>query len=80
MLRPGKVYPFIPNGLFHFNSSDWSISNIRGIWFVFIITTEMSELTANRIDPDQTSRIAASDLGPHCFLMSFSWDAKHKWV
>ena len=27
--------PFIPNGLFYFHSSDWSISSIRGVWLFF---------------------------------------------
>ena len=29
-----------------------------------------SELNANSVDPDQTPRIAASDLGLHCLPMS----------
>ena len=32
---------------------------------------------ANSVDPDQTPRSAASELGPHCLSMSFLhvWDA-----
>ena len=30
----------------------------------------VSELNANSVDPDQTPRSAASDLGLHCLLMS----------
>ena len=41
---------------------------------------ERSELNANSVDPDQTPRSAASDLGLHCLPMSYLWDAKHKWV
>ena len=31
-------YPFMPSGLFYLNSMDWSSSNIRGVWLVFIMT------------------------------------------
>ena len=37
-------------------------------------------MSANSVDPDQTSRSAASDLGPHCLPMSHLRDAGHKWV
>ena len=32
------------------------------------------------VDPDQTPRSAASDLGLHCLQMSLMWDARHKYV
>ena len=32
------------------------------------------------VDPAQTPRSAASDLGLHCLPMSLLWDARHKWV
>ena len=35
----------------------------------------MSDRNANSVDPDQTPRLAASDLGLHCLSMS-----RHKWV
>ena len=35
---------------------------------------------ANSVDTDQTPRSAASDLGLHCLLMSFFWDARLKLV
>ena len=35
---------------------------------------------ANSVDPDQTPRFAASDLGLHCLPVSFLWDTTHKWV
>ena len=41
---------------------------------------EVSELIANNVDPDQTPRSAASDLGLHCLLESLLWDARLKWV
>ena len=40
----------------------------------------MPVVNANRVDPDQTPRSAASDLGLHCLPMSHLWDARHKWV
>ena len=36
-------------------------------------------LNAN-VDPDQTPRSAASDLGLQCLQMSLLWDTRHKWV
>ena len=41
---------------------------------------EISVINANSVDPDQTSRSAASDLGLHRLPMSLLWDARHKWV
>ena len=35
---------------------------------------------ANSIDPDQTPRSAASDLGLRCFSMYLLWGARHKLV
>ena len=35
---------------------------------------------ANRVDPDQTPRSAASDLGQHCLPLSLLWEAGLKWV
>ena len=40
----------------------------------------MSELIANRVDPDQTPQSAVSDLGLLCLAMSLLWDARLKWV
>ena len=34
----------------------------------------------NSVDPDQTPRSAASDLGLRSLPMSFLWDAMHKCV
>ena len=39
-----------------------------------------SLLNANSVDPDQTPRSAASDLGLHCLPMFHLWDAGLKWV
>ena len=40
----------------------------------------MSELNENSVDPDQTPRSAASDLGRHCLPMLLLWDARLEWV
>ena len=41
---------------------------------------EIHVFSANSVDPDQTPRSAASDLGLRCFSMSFLWDARLKLV
>ena len=41
---------------------------------------EISELNANSVDPDQTPRSAASDLGLQCLPVYLLWDARLKWV
>ena len=40
----------------------------------------ISEINANRVDPDQTPRSVASDLGLHCLSVSLLWETRHKWV
>ena len=60
------------SGIFCLISLDRSISYIRGVLLVFIIT--MCE------NPDQTSLSVASDLSLHCLPMSLLWDARLKWV
>ena len=42
--------------------------------------TESPVLNGNSVDPDQTPRFMASNLGLHCLPMSFLWDARHKWI
>ena len=48
--------------------------------FIVSIFVEISELIANSVDPDQTPRSAASDLGHHCLPLTLLLDARHKWV
>ena len=62
--------PFMPSGFFYLNSLDQSISSFRGVWSALIITMfyEMPVINANSVEPDQTPRSAASDLGLHCVL------------
>ena len=35
---------------------------------------------ANSVDPDQTPRSAASDLGLHCLPVSLLWEGRRKWL
>ena len=53
-----------------------------GVWSVLLLPyfTEIPRLNANRLEPDPTTRSAASDLGLHCLPMSLLWDATHIWV
>ena len=41
---------------------------------------EIPVFNADGVDPDQTPRSVASNLGLHCLQMSLLWDARHKWV
>ena len=41
---------------------------------------EIPVFNASCIDPDQTPRSAASDLGLQCLRMSLLWGARHKWA
>ena len=68
--------------LFYLKSLGKSVSYIRGVWLVLLLScfVEISEINANRLDLDQTPRSAASDLGLSCFSMSHLWDARLKWV
>ena len=55
---------------------------VKGVSGKFILPwfTEIPVLNANSVDPDQTPRSVASDLGLHCFPVSILWDARLKWV
>ena len=76
----GHLNPFMPSWLFYLTSLDRSILYVRGVWLVFIIV-ESFQLDANCVDPDQTPRLAASDLDLHRLpIMSLLWDARFKWV
>ena len=72
----------MPNGLLYLHSSDRSISNIRGVWLVLLLLCfiEIQVFNANSVDPDQTPRIAAFDLGLHFLLTPHLWYARLKWV
>ena len=74
----------MPNGFFYLNSLDKSISSLRRVWsFFFLLLPGFIKTpinNANSIDPDQTPRPAASDLGLHYLPMSHLWNARLKWV
>ena len=55
----------MPSGLFYLNSVDQSISNIRGVRYVFITMFYKKNpvFNANSVDPDQMPHSVASDLG-----------------
>ena len=69
------------SGLFYLNSLNRSISCIRSVWLVLLLSCfeEISEVNADSVDPDQMHS-AASDLGLHCSPVSRLWDASLKWV
>ena len=53
------------------------VSNLFSLLLYFI---KIPLFNANRVDPDQTPRSAASDLGLYCSPMSLLWNTRHKWV
>ena len=63
--RPGSpnIIPFMPKGLFFHNTFDWSLSRRWCLSFFFPWVIEIPVFNANFVDPDQTPRAAASDLG-----------------
>ena len=79
-----KLTPFMPSGLFHLNCLDRSISGRRGVWLIVLLPclrdVFVFVFNANSVDPDQTPRSTASDLGLHCLPMSLLWDTSHNWV
>ena len=48
--------------------------------FLFIFIVVLQFMLANSVDPDQTPRSVASDLGLHCLPMSQKRDAMLIWV
>ena len=56
------------------------ISGVSGYLNLLPCFIEIPEFNANSVDPDQTPRSAASDLGVHCLPMSLLWDAWRIWV
>ena len=71
----------MPSGILYL-SLDESITNLRGVCFVVLVSCfiEIHVLNANSVDPDLSPHSVASDLGLHCLPMSLLWDARHKWV
>ena len=62
----------MPSGIFYLISLNRSITYIRvpGL-FLLSCSIEISELNANREDPDQMPHSVASDFVLHCLPMSF---------
>ena len=48
--------------------------------FIITMFIGIPVFNANSVDPDQTPRTAASDLGIHFLPMSHLWDARFKWA
>ena len=72
MMRCLVINPFMPNGLFYNHSLDRSISSIRvsGQFLLFPCFIEIHVFNENSVDPDQTPRSSASDLGLNCLPVS----------
>ena len=67
---------FTSSGLFFHNYLDRSISKSRMSGSVLLLPSsiEIPTLDANSVDPDQTPRSMASDLGLHCLQRSHVWE------
>ena len=67
---------------FYLNSLDRSVSYIRGVRLVVIISMFCRNfpINANSVDPDQMPRFAASDLGLHCFPCPFYGTLCFNWL
>ena len=76
------ISPFMPGGLYDPNALDGSISLtvclVSFNYYHVFITIYISN--ANSVDPDQTPRSVASDLGLHCLPTYLLWDTRHKVV
>ena len=70
------------SGPFHLLTLDRTISNVRDVWSVLLLSglIEIPIFNANSVDPDQMPHTAASDQGLHCLPMSLLWDTKHIWI
>ena len=71
------MYSVMPNGLFYLFLWAGLMEDVFGL-FLFLFTVEIPILNANSVDPDQTPRSAASDLGLHCLPMSHLWATTHE--
>ena len=70
----------MPNGFLYLNSLARSISNRRVSGLVLLpYFIDIFVFNADSIDPNQTPRSVASDLGLHCLPMSLLCDAGRKW-
>ena len=73
------INPSMPSELFFLNSLDRFISYIGClVSFLSPYSVGISELNANRLDPDQTPPSAASDQDLRCLSMFLLWNARNK--
>ena len=69
-----------------FTSTLWigpfPVEGVSGFFLrvLLLFYTDVHVFNANSVDPDQTSRTAASDQGLHCLLISSLRDTTQKWV
>ena len=60
----------MPSELLDDNSLDRSICNRKGVWLFLLLHVpcfkEIPALNAGSVDPNQTPRPLASDIGKHC--------------
>ena len=61
---------------FTLRTSPFPMQGVSGKYHVLKIPV----CNANSVDPDQTPRFAASDLGLHCLSMSLLWGIRLKWI
>ena len=62
----------MPSGVVHPFKLDLSIFSFMDVWYIFsfLMHFEQKLLYANNVDPDQTPRSVASELGLHYLSMS----------
>ena len=53
---------------------------VSGWFLVSLCFIEIPVFNANIVDPNQTLRSVASDLGLYCLPMSLVWDTRHNWI
>ena len=86
--RRGVAWRVTPSGFFCCYKLVESICQLTGVsgytipFFCHFYFLEKNThlYYANSVNPDQTPRLAASDLGLHCLPMFLKWDTKHTWV
>ena len=58
-------------------TSHFLIEGVSGSFSLLLCFIEIPVFNAKSVDPDQTPRSVASDLGLHCLHESFLWDSRH---
>ena len=73
--------PFMPSGLLYLNSGQvhFQYKGCLVVFYYYHVSYKFLN-EANSVDPDQTPRSAASDLGLHYLAVPLLWDARLKWV